>query len=122
MDKKILLIVEDDRGIRESLVEILGLEGFTVISAENGADGLEKLKQSQVRPNLIVLDLMMPVKDGYQFRKEQEEDHRYADIPVVLLSADGHIEEKKMRIGAKAYIKKPVDIDVLVDSIKKYAL
>jgi CheY-like chemotaxis protein len=60
---------------------------------------------------LILLDLMMPVKDGFAFRAEQESDPRLATIPIVVMSADAHIGEKATKIGARAALRKPIDFD-----------
>jgi CheY-like chemotaxis protein len=117
---KKILIVEDDRDIRDSLSEILVSEGYSVERASNGQEGLDLLRRG-LRPNLILLDLMMPVKDGYEFRAEQlTEPAEIANIPLVVMSADGRIMEKKNRVHANEYIRKPVELDSLLESIKKH--
>jgi two-component system, chemotaxis family, chemotaxis protein CheY len=63
---------------------------------------------------------MMPVMDGFAFRKEQESVASWAGIPVVVMSADGNVVEKKLRAGAQDYLKKPVDIGILLDVVKKH--
>lgn len=116
---KKILVIEDDPYIRDAVSEILQLEGYSVLSAENGEAGLEQLRKDRAT-DLILLDLMMPIKDGFQFRREQEEDPRIAEIPVVLMSADESIVEKKIRIGAKSYVKKPIDMDKLLNTVRQY--
>jgi CheY-like chemotaxis protein len=108
-----ILIVEDESDIRELMQELLELEGYSVEAACNGQDALDRLHgcADPELPHLILLDVMMPVKDGFAFRVEQELDPRLARIPVVLLSADAHVEEKKMRMGARAALRKPIDFD-----------
>jgi CheY-like chemotaxis protein len=114
---KRILIIEDDKDIRNSISEILAEEGFEPACAANGQEALDKLKQG-LRPHLILLDLMMPVKDGFQFTEDVSKDQRFRDIPVVIMSADGNVSVKQARTGAKAYLKKPVDIDVLLQTVK----
>ena len=72
-------------------------------------------------PNLILLDLMMPVKDGFAFRAEQERDPRLARIPVVVLSADAHVEEKKRKMGVKTALRKPIDFDRFLEVLDQEA-
>lgn len=116
---KRVLVIEDDPYIRAAVSEVLQLEGYSVLSAENGEIALERLRKDR-ETDLILLDLLMPIKDGFQFRLEQEEDPRIAEIPVILMSADENIVEKKIRIGAKAYLKKPIDMDKLLDTVKQH--
>ena len=116
---KSILIVEDDAAIAESLKELLETEGYRVKWAANGRKALELLRKTPNLPNLIVLDLMMPHMDGYQFRAEQEMDPKLSLIPVVLMTADGHIEAKTFKIGAKAYLNKPLDIDQVLAAVRK---
>ncbi|NOK17166.1 response regulator [Corallococcus carmarthensis] len=111
-----ILVVEDDFYIREAVRELLEDEGHTVDCAENGAQGLAMLEGMQPLPDVILLDLMMPVKDGFQFRSEQRADDRFADIPVVVMSADPQLDSRKDLLEARAYLRKPVDMDQLLDA------
>src|ERR1039457_3342578 len=114
MAKKKILVVEDDRDIQTVVVQLLESEGFETICANNGREALQVLKDdTQNLPDLIILDLMMPIMDGFEFREEQKRDPRIANVPIVIMSADGNVEPKKHKIDAKAYIKKPLDIDDL---------
>lgn len=115
---KPILIVEDDADIREALVEFLSESGFSVQAAENGAKALELLR-SGLRPELILLDLMMPVMDGFAFREEQLKDPQISGIPVMVMSADGNISQKQSRIGAVDYLRKPLDIYELAETLNK---
>jgi DNA-binding response OmpR family regulator len=117
--KNKVLVIEDDSFIRDSLKELLESEGFAVECAEDGQKGIDLLRKAETLPNLILLDLMMPVKDGFAFRQEQISDPDFASIPVVVMTADSQIESKGMEIGAKNYIKKPVDIDNVVEVVKR---
>ena len=116
---KRILIVEDDLHIRESLSEILEIEGFDVFSAVNGQDALDILRSGQ-RADLILLDLMMPVKNGFQFKAEQEVDPLIQNIPVIIMSANGNVSEQKELGLVKEFLKKPIDLDSLLETINRY--
>ena len=93
MSPAALMIVEDDADISEALAEALEDHGHTVIVAADGQEALDKLRAAAVLPRLILLDLMMPVMDGWQFRAAQRQDANLAEIPVVLLSA--HVDVRR---------------------------
>jgi CheY-like chemotaxis protein len=112
-----VLIVEDDLDTREMLGRFLELEGFNVETAENGKRALERLG-SGVGACVILLDLMMPVMDGWQFRQEQIRDSALADIPVIVVSAAGR--ERLEKIQADAYLSKPVDLDELLGCVTQF--
>ncbi|HEX4446364.1 MAG TPA: response regulator [Polyangiaceae bacterium] len=111
-----LLVIEDDSDIREALDGLLSMEGFRVTGCSNGREALEWLRISP-KPDLILLDLMMPVMDGWQFRVAQKDDPELATIPVLALSADS--TAKAAAIDAEAYLKKPVDYDTLIATIDR---
>lgn len=106
---KRILVIEDDIDIRGILTELLEDSGYEVTEAVNGADALEKLK-TDTSFNLILLDLMMPIMDGFEFRSHQKIDPRISKIPVVVMSADGQADEKTRRAEVNAYLKKPLDM------------
>ena len=110
MKERTVLIVEDDVDTREMLGRYLELEGFRVETAANGRQALERL-ESGSEPSVIVLDLMMPVMDGWQFRREQAQRGEIAKIPVIVVSAAG--KDRISQIDADAYLSKPVDLDEL---------
>jgi len=112
-----VLIVEDDLDTREMLGRFLELEGYNVETAENGKRALERLG-SGVGACVILLDLMMPVMDGWQFRQEQIRDGSLADIPVIVVSAAGR--ERLEKIQANAYLSKPVDLDELLGCVAQF--
>jgi CheY-like chemotaxis protein len=123
MNEKIkVLIVEDDRDIRKNLKILLESEGYVVDLAENGQVALDLLQTIAVLPSMIILDLMMPVMDGFQFRDQQKKHPRFANIPVAIMTADGHIEEKKVKTQADAALRKPANIDDILDLVKKLAV
>ena len=111
-----LLLVEDDGELRSSLAELLRSDGYDVVGAANGSEALEYLKQSPA-PDLILLDLMMPVKDGWQFRIEQKRDPTISSIPVLAISADD--TPKAVAIDAEMYLKKPFQYTALLDAIRR---
>ncbi len=117
--RKRLLVVEDDSYILEALKELLESEGFDVECAKNGQEGIDRLAHADPRPNLILLDLMMPVKDGFEFRSEQLGDPELSGIPVVVLTAEGNRSERKTALRALTIVKKPVDIDRLMDVVNR---
>jgi CheY-like chemotaxis protein len=112
-----VLIVEDDPDIRDALQQALEIEGYNVVAAVNGAVGLEKLAVVQ-RPCLVLLDLMMPVMNGLEFLKELHQDDALAAIPVLMVTAYGKLAAEAQ--GTVGLVKKPIDLDVLLDFVKKY--
>ena len=115
-----ILLVEDDPDIRLSLVELLTDEGYHVQAAVNGQDALDYLRQAPSLPKLILLDLMMPVKDGFQFREEQLLDPELAGIPTIIVSADAHIAVKAAKAGVSEFLRKPVDLKALFSLLTRY--
>ena len=115
----IVLVVEDDKDIRKNMNRLLTLEGYRVVLAENGQVALDFLQSAVELPSLIILDLMMPVMDGFEFREIQATQSKFAKIPVIIMTAEGHINEKKMRTHASDAIRKPADIDTILQAVKK---
>lgn len=116
-----LLIVEDDPDIADTLAELLESVGYDVSKAENGRAALEQLNKATTLPDLILLDLMMPVMDGWQFRAAQRADPRSADVPVLLLSAHVKAEQAAQELGARALLPKPVDVEALLRAIAEHS-
>jgi len=116
--KHTILLVEDDPDIKEFLSLLLQSEGYKVDAVNNGKEALNHL-DSNPHPNVILLDLMMPVMNGWEFRALQKADPKIAKIPVVVISADNRVEQKADAIDADGFIKKPIEMDQLVDTIKK---
>jgi CheY-like chemotaxis protein len=112
-----VFIVEDDLDTREMLARFLELEGFVVESAENGKMALERLGGG-TEACVILLDLMMPVMDGWQFRQAQIQNQELAKIPVIVVSAAGR--ERIERIDADAYLSKPVDLEELLGCVTRF--
>ncbi len=114
-----VLIVEDDKDIRDSLSSALSLIGINVVLATHGLEALEKLKTMEP-PCLILLDLMMPVMDGWQFRSHQERDSRISNVPVVVITADGNARTKAQKMGAYSGLAKPIDLTSLFSVVTKW--
>jgi CheY-like chemotaxis protein len=114
-----ILIIEDDSDIRRHLKRLLESEGYTVEQAENGQAALDLLALSTALPSMIILDLMMPVMDGFEFRERQQLDPRLSKIPILVMTADGRLDEKKLRVGARAALKKPADVDAILALVKE---
>lgn len=115
-----VLVVDDDQDIRETIALVLESAGYQVTSASNGAEALSVLRGGSNLPCLVLLDLMMPVMDGREFRRAQKQDAAVANIPVVVLSGDSRIESKAAELGADAYLRKPVGIDDLLDVVARH--
>jgi CheY-like chemotaxis protein len=109
-----VFIVEDDADTREMLEHFLEMEGYEVETAANGQQALERLAAGS-RARVILLDLMMPVMDGWQFRREQAQRLDIAEIPVIVVSAAGR--DRITEISADAYLSKPVDLDELLQCV-----
>lgn len=120
MNQNVILLIEDDDSIREITKELLETEGYRVTSASNGKAALDLLAGMIELPNLILLDLMMPVMDGWAFMERKRLDQRLASIPIIAFSA---LEERKIS-SAKAddVIRKPASPDVMLKVIQKYCV
>ena len=115
-----VLVVEDHDDTREMVAALLKAEGFTVITAENGQRGLERLMRE--RPCLVLLDLMMPVMTGWEFRRVQLSlpDSELAAVPVLLLTAVPDAEKVAAQLDAADVIPKPVDFERLVETVRRH--
>ena len=112
-----ILVVEDDDDTRAMVSTVLGFEGHDVITAANGQEAFVQAQQH--RPCLILLDLMMPVMTGEQFRAAQLADPSIVDIPVVVLSAHHDAVAIANRMKVAGCLRKPVDFDALADVIRR---
>jgi CheY-like chemotaxis protein len=114
-----ILLVEDDLDVREALAETLREEGYDVDCANDGVEALDYLRGGG-RPGLILLDLMMPRMSGSEFRLAQKKDPLLVRYPVVLLSADGRMREKAATLETAGAIRKPIDLDELLEVIERF--
>ena len=116
-----LLIVEDDDDIRTDLVEILARNGYRAAPVADGAEALAYLK-THPPPRLILLDLMMPVMDGWEVMRALVANAALAYVPVIVLSGAGSLMQEVQLPGAVACIGKPFKVGALLDAIERYAL
>jgi len=120
MSPKKILIVDDEVDLVETVRFPLEMEGFNVLVSYNGEDALSQARKE--RPDLILLDLMLPKLDGYKVCRLLKFDERYKNIPILMLTAKTQEKDKAlgMETGANEYITKPFDIDKLVEKVKGY--
>ena len=114
-----VLIIEDIAGVRAELTRLLEKAGYRVVTAENGQAGLQSLQRPPL-PDLILLDLMMPVMNGWDFRRKQKASPDFSSIPVVLMSAGGNIASSCADLETSDYIAKPVEVEELLNKIQRY--
>jgi two-component system, chemotaxis family, chemotaxis protein CheY len=115
--KKTVLVVDDDRDIRDVLTDALEAEGYRVQTAADGQEALDWLRVAPVRPCVILLDLMMPRMDGLQFRSETLNDPALAVIPVVVLSADPSVIVTAKSLNFSGALRKPVPLEALLAAV-----
>ena len=114
-----VLVVEDDPELLHSLTEVLESEGYRVACARHGLEALGRLRGG-TRPSVILLDLMMPIMNGWQFRYEQRQDSDLSKIPVVVVSAKSDSRQHAEWLEADGYISKPIDLNVLFGTLSRY--
>ncbi len=114
-----ILVVEDDGLVREAMSAVLQGEGYRVDAAENGREALDYLR-ADGRPDLILLDLMMPVMDGWEFRRQQCCDEALASVPVVVVSAADSVQSTAASLGAAGFLQKPVDVATLLRAVGRH--
>ena len=115
---KPILIIDDDRDVRESLRDTLADEGYPTAEASDGGDGLAYLKTNEV--SLILLDWNMAPIDGPAFMAELVKDERLKNLPVVLLTADSRVNTRGQLPGYAACLKKPVNLEKLFELARRY--
>lgn len=116
-----LLVVEDDYDIRAMLTMLLEMEGYQVVRAANGKEAMTLLEEG-LRPNLILLDLMMPVMNGWQFREATLKAEELSKIPIIVISGDGRSAAQNVADRVDCFLKKPLDLDELLEKIGEFAL
>jgi len=113
-----IVLIEDDEGIRDTMAALLEDEGYVVLQATNGAEGLERVRAAD-RLCLVLLDLWMPVMNGWQLLAEMRADERLSEVPVVVISAAG---EQPPPFGAAAFLRKPVRLEALLEAVEQHRL
>jgi CheY-like chemotaxis protein len=117
-----ILVVEDDADLRETLAAVLEEEGYAVATAANGREALRYLHECPP-PCLILLDLMMPVMNGWEFRQQQQQDPQLSPVPVVVISAVANpMPPGAPPLDAAEFLTKPVDPQVLLDQVSRHCL
>ncbi|HPQ80179.1 MAG TPA: response regulator [bacterium] len=119
-EKQKILIIDDEKDFVEGLKDRLAFEGYEVVTAYNGQDGLELTRRE--KPNLILLDVMMPKIDGYMVCRLLKFDEKYQGIPIIMLTARSLDEDRDLGLssGADDYTTKPIDFDVLLKKIRSF--
>ncbi|MCB2216563.1 response regulator [Desulfofustis glycolicus] len=122
-DKKLILVVDDDIDLVEALAMKLESLNYAVAKAYDGVEGFDKIKSR--RPDLVILDVMMPRKDGYQLCDELKKSDEYKDVPVILLTAvtDAISSTNYTHMGGKTtladdFVSKPIDLDKLMEIVE----
>jgi CheY-like chemotaxis protein len=114
-----IVVIEDDEDIRESILSLLELEGFRAVGFSNGRDAMDRLGEFR-EPCLILLDLMMPVMNGWEFMQQRRKlGDTILAIPVVLISAIASVADLE-RTGARAFLRKPVDLEALLRMVRQH--
>jgi CheY-like chemotaxis protein len=116
----VVLVVEDDFDVLNAIASILEDAGYQVLRAANGAEALDQLGHRGGQCDLILLDLLMPVMHGWDFRQKQKQTPAFADIPVVLMSAGAHMATVS-DLDAAGYLTKPVDMTDLLGVARRYS-
>jgi CheY-like chemotaxis protein len=117
--QRAVLVVEDDEDIREAMVGVLESQGYCVWAAHHGEDALAQLR-ARGAPSIILLDLMMPVMDGWTFCQEKDKDPALAAIPLVVVSAVPRQDPRNACIHAVGHVSKPLDVGKLLAAVERY--
>ena len=117
-DPKTIVLVEDDDGIRETMASLLEDEGFRVVQTANGEEGLAGIRAT-ADTCLVLLDLWMPVMNGWQMLTEMRRDEALRRVPVVVISAAGDLTPPD---GAAAFLRKPIRLETLLQNVDHFRL
>lgn len=117
MEKKKILLVDDEKDLVEIIKIRLEHSGYEIVAAYDGQEALDKARNE--KPDLIILDLMLPKINGYQVCSMLKLDRKYKDMPVIIFTARAQESDEKLALecGASAYITKPFDLQILLDKI-----
>lgn len=120
--RKTVLLVEDDDDERDALAALLEQEDYRVLQAPNGAEALKLLEAQPDQCQIILLDLMMPIMNGWDFRRMQKRRAELANIPVVLMSAGAQIAFAVEDLDAAGYVTKPVELSDLLEKVERHSI
>ena len=112
-----VLVVDDEPAVREMLEDVLSSEGHEVMTAPDGAAALDTLRGGTSRPCMILLDLMMPRMNGWDFAEELRRDEQLRDIPFVIIAANPRFASDAPRLGARSWLGKPLQLDDLLNTV-----
>jgi two-component system chemotaxis response regulator CheY len=118
--RKTVMLVDDDDDMREVMATLLEEQHYHVVQAANGAEALRLLEDGKAGCNIILLDLMMPVMNGWDFCRHQKQKPEWASIPVVLMSSGAQIAFVVDGFDAADYVSKPVEIADLIDKVRRH--
>lgn len=118
MDCKNILVIDDEESIRTMMQDILEIEGYSVYTAADGAEGLERLTQISDEPCMVLLDMMMPKHNGWQFLTAQRNDPKLSNIPVVVCSA---YTETAKAVHPHGFVPKPVQLETLLSAVRAFS-
>ena len=114
-----LLVIDDDGDIRRSIADALEDEGWRVVGAAGGHEALALLVEGQLRPDVILLDMMMPEMDGWAFRAEQQRRPEIAAIPIIVFTAYGVPPDTVTRLQARGVLRKPLRLEQLLSALAR---
>jgi len=112
------LVVEDDDDTRDNLAALLRSDGYAVVTADNGREAFDWLRASDCLPDLIVLDLLMPIMNGWEFRMEQVQDALLAEIPVLVVSSEPDVRGEATALRVETCVAKPIDAHTLLEEVR----
>ena len=117
--RRTVLVVDDDPDTLDVIATVVEEAGYDVMRAANGREALRRLHESRGRCDLILLDLMMPVMNGWAFRHRQRDTPAFARIPVFLMSAGAHLSVVREELQASGCVAKPVDVAEILEVVKR---
>jgi CheY-like chemotaxis protein len=117
---RLVMIVEDDRDVRETIAEILADHSYDTLLASNGQEALSRLRTAAEKPSVILLDIMMPVMNGWEFRALQKTDAALSEIPVVVITAHADASRAAAEMDAAGFLRKPVKLESLLASVSRF--
>lgn len=117
-----VLVVEDDADIRDGLLDYLEDHGYQPVGAVHGRDALDRLDSADLRPCVIILDLMMPIMDGVAFREEQLRNPEISQIPVIIISAHADVAQRASDLKVVGQMAKPLSLPGLLEIVRRHCL
>lgn len=119
--RKTVLVVEDEADVRAFVKRVLNLEGYSVLEAEDGGQGLSELRRPDRGIDLVLLDLKLPVEDGWAVLQQMKEEPHLRDIPVIVFSAfaGGDSQDKARLLNASGYLVKPLSSRLLAENVRR---